>query len=425
MSRLRPTAAAQQRPVAATANAAPPPQPIPQAVLQTRPTNTNIPDSIASLVPEVELYRRLQEAERRIDLLTARKINDFQENLAKLPYQKQLLRVFVYNTASNQPWQVKDLPGNHGEPEWTLRIEGRLVNEEKSTDEKRRKFSSLLSGISVDILPNLTSIDPNTQPGQTVRDNIVEWSDSTDPNANRVEFDGMDIKRAGFENMKARVTIQPKDLPTRFQTSTALASLLGVSEITQHDAVYSIWLYVQENNLQASENKKLVICDSVLARLFGVPRFDFKQIISLLTPHLSPIKPIVIEYEIRVDRETTLGDVVVDIEVSMEDLTTQELIRNESRNLVNELDINIKETQNKLHLGLQGLHNAYKKYEFYDAFSQDPVRFLQNFNESNAKLLKILAGDDHYNEEDVRRADYYTDDMLAENIDVLLKTGRV
>ncbi|ODV72084.1 Rsc6p CYBJADRAFT_168781 [Cyberlindnera jadinii NRRL Y-1542] len=432
---------------------------------QIRPTDITIRRSLDSFIPELELYRKLVDAEKRIDILTARKFSDVTEVFNKFPRKKELLRIFVYNIAENQPWQQKEGEALSGEPSWTLRIEGRLVNEKDVNDATRRKFSTLVTGIAIDLLPQeekkplagdsqpgVSQQDPQQplqpqqpqqplqpqQPQQTQqpqpsqqpqqppsKDNIIEWHEQQDPKAKQAEFDGLDIKRNGAKNLKAKITIQPKEYPIYLQTSSELRSLIGVAETTQHDAVYAIWQYIQLNNLQAVDDKRVINCDESLSQLFGVPRFNFKDIIALLSKHLTPNKPISIEYEIRVDRASTLGDVVIDVEVPVEDIAEQELLREESKKLVTEHDEAIKELSTKIVLGVQGLHNSHRKYQFYDKLSQDPATFLKSFTESHSKLLKILSGDEGYNEEDVRRSTFYTDDLLAENIDVLLKTNRL
>lgn len=417
------------------------PQP-PVAVAQARPTDIAIPHSIDPIVPEVDLYRRLHDAEKRVDIFTTRKMNDLSDTLVKVPRKKQLLRIFVYNTAENQPWQqpaqqqpTSLIPGqartSSETPSWTLRVEGRLVNGQDATDPTRRKFSSFISGISVDLIPNdqnQTQLDnglPPLQPTSIPKENVIEWHENSDPKIKGVEFDGLDVKRTGSENIKARITIQPKEYPVKLRASPDLSRLLGVSETTQHDAVYAIWQYVQLNNLQAAEDKRIINCDENLSKLFGVPRFNFKDVIEFLSKHLLPNRPIELEYLIRVDRATTLGDVVIDIEVPVEDLSVQETWKVESKKLVAEHDEAIKELNTKIILGIQGLHTSHRKYQFYEKLSKDPANFFQEFTESHSKLLKILAGDEGYNEETVRRSEFYTDEMLAENVDILLKTNRM
>lgn len=398
--------------------------------MQTRPTDINIPHTIDKIVPEVELYRRLQEAEKRVDIFTTRKINDLQENITRIPRKKELLRIFIFNTTENQPWQLQPGQQPTEEPNWTLRIEGRLVNNEKAEDPTRRKFSSFLSGISIDLLnqnnnqQQQQTHDPN-QPQQPSKENIIEWHEQNEQNAPRVDFDGLDVKRSGGENIKTKITIQPKEFPIKFRVSNELSSLLGVTELTQHDAVYSIWQYIQFNNLQAPEDKRIINCDENLSKLFGVPRFNFRDLIDLLSKHLSANKPIELEYEIRVDKASTLGDTVIDVEVPVDDISEQENWRNELKKIITEYDDSIKELNSKIVLGIQALHNSHRKHQFYDQLSKDPINFFKDFTESHSKLLKILSGDEGYNEESVRRSEFYTDEMLSENVDILLKTNRI
>jgi len=397
--------------------------------MQTRPTDINIPHSIDKIVPEVELYRRLQEAEKRVDIFTSRKINDLQESISKIPRKKELLRIYIFNTAENQPWQLQPGQQPTEEPSWTLRIEGRLVNKDNAEDPARRKFSSFLTGISIDLFQqnNYTDQQQQQQPPQpdNTKENVIEWHEQTDPSIQRVDFDGLDVKRSGTENIKTKVTIQPKEFPVKFEVSNELASLLGVSELTQHDAVYSIWQYIQFNNLQAPEDKRIINCDENLSKLFGVPRFNFRDLIELLAKHLSPKKPIELNYEIKVDKSSTLGETVIDVEVPLDDISEQEAWRNEAKNMISQHDESVKELNSKIVLGIQALHNSHRKYQFYDELSKDPVNFFKDFTESHSNLLKILSGDEGYNEESVRKSDFYTDEMLSENVNILLKTNRI
>lgn len=306
-----------------------------------------------------------------------------------------------------------------GEPSWTLRVEGRLVNKDKAEDPARKKFSSFLSGMAIDLQPNAAHL------GQPLsKENVIEWHEQADPNVQTVEFDGLDVKRNGDVNVQTRITIQPKELPIKLKTSRELSELLGVSELSQHDALYFIWQYIQFNNLQSPEDKKIINCDENLSKIFNVPRFEFKDLLTLLSKHLSPKPPVVVDYDIKVDRASTLGDLVIDIEVPVEDLPDQIFWRDEIKK-INSIDESIKNLNSKIVLGVQSLNNNYKKYQFFNSLSLDPVTFFQKFNESHSNLLKILTGDEGYNEANVRNSDFYTDELLSENVDILLKTNRI
>lgn len=388
--------------------------------LHTRPTDISISKNLDEIIPEVGLYRQLLDAEKRLDIFTSRKLSDLQETLIKQQSKKQLLRIFIYNTAENQPWQKQGTTTTTTtEPSWTLRVEGRLVNKDKAEDPARKKFSSFLSGIAIDLQPN------STQQGQPIiKENVIEWHEQTDPNIQNVEFDGLDVKRNGDVNIPAKITIQPKELPIKLKTSKELSELLGSSELSQHDALYFIWQYIQFNNLQNPEDKKIINCDENLSKLFNVPRFEFKDLLTLLSKHLSPKPPIVLDYEIKVDKASTLGDLVVDIEVPVDDLPDQVFWRDEIKK-INNLDESIKNLNSKIILGVQSLNNNYKKYQFFNNLSIDPITFFNKFNESHSNLLKILTGDEGYNENNVRNSDFYTDELLSENVDILLKTHRI
>lgn len=409
---------------------------------QTRPTDLTIPHSMDTLVPEVGLYRKLLDAERRVDILTARKFGDVTESLGKLPRKKELLRIFIYNTAENQPWQTGDASGSGngngngsgsgtgeggaasaGEPSWTLRIEGRLVGEKDLAT--RKKFSSLITGVAVDMLSSDAAHAQAPEAPEATHKNIVEWHEPQDPKASAAEFDGLDIKRPGAENVRCKITIQPREYPLLLKTSSALRDVVGVAETTQHDAVFAVWQYIQLNNLQSPDDKRMINCDEPLSTLFGVPRFNFKEIIQLLSKHLAPNKPVVVEYEVRCDRASTLGELVIDVEVPLEDVAAQDQLKADSKRLVTEHDDAIKELGSKVALGVQALQSAHRKHTFYDRLAQNPVEFFREFTESHAKLLKILSGDEGYTEDAVRRAAFYTDELLQENVDVLLKTNRM
>ena len=99
----------------------------------------------------------MQEAEKKLDLLIARKSLDFQAIQQKSihPHEYRpstgVLRIFIYNTCENQPWQKqllqqKGLPvpdPTLAESSWTLRIEGKFISDILMNNSKLMKHSSL------------------------------------------------------------------------------------------------------------------------------------------------------------------------------------------------------------------------------------------------------------------------------------------
>ncbi|KAI7992472.1 Protein TRI1 [Camellia lanceoleosa] len=64
------------------------------------------------------------------------------------------------------------------------------------------------------------------------------------------------------------------------------AFLGGVPEIPRTQALKLIWAYIKQHNLQDPENKKVIICDENLKKIFaGRDRVGFLEIAGLMNPH--------------------------------------------------------------------------------------------------------------------------------------------
>lgn len=82
------------------------------------------------------MYANLLNTERRLDAILTRKRLDLQEAITRPHRAKRTLRLFVSNSASDQPWQLAtgtgdvmdSTEGSPCTPNWTLRIEGRLID---------------------------------------------------------------------------------------------------------------------------------------------------------------------------------------------------------------------------------------------------------------------------------------------------------
>lgn len=409
--------------------AAAPTTALPQPIVSLKPTDFTIPHSLDELFPEIEQLRKLQDAEKRVDAYTTRKWMDLQDSIQAPSKTTSVLRIFIYNTAENQVWQ-KELSKSQGkevneqeEPTWTLRIEGRLLNDDEPVEsENREKFSSYLTGIAIDLDPTakFDSVSPNQQ-----NQKIIEWHDN--PQGNISAFDGMDIKRKGSEKVKCKITIQPKEYPTKFKLDDPLVQLLGSNEMSERDVIYALWQYIQINKLQDKADKRLINCDEGLEKIFGFKKIAFPDLLVLIRKFLRPVEPVTIDYEITPDKSSTLGDVVLDISVERRDVIEKR--KANELNKLNEVyfknDGAIKELDNKIALDIQALNQSRTKYEFYKRLANDPVDFLEKWSESHAKALKILTGDEGYTEENARRSEFYTDELLDENIDLLLNSNRI
>ena len=73
------------------------------------------------------------------------------------------------------------------------------------------------------------------------------------------------------------------------------------------------------------------------------------------------------------------------------------------------------------------LNSTANKYQFFNELSKDPVPFLKEYFQSSSNAMKVLSGDEGFNEDTVRRAQFYKDNesMLFENLGVLMANGRM
>lgn len=457
--------------------------------VQLKPTDQTIQPSLKEKFPDkVEMYEQLQNRERLLDMLINKKLLDLQEHQQKLSTselsddsQLETLRIYIYNTSANQPWQEGSADYTPGAPPlWTLRIEGRLLSDKAPLDDPDRlKMSWFLSGLTIDLKPadgddtRPLVIKGADAPGSSgSSESIIEWHDDIKlPEAERrtKQFDGMDVKRGGSSvpgssseddrEIVANIVIQPKMFPVRLQvTDPALMELVGTKEITQTECIKRIFWYAKVNQLfevqnadgssstdgQSDKSKKVVTVksDELLMKIFGLPSMTFPQIMEIVGNRLlKPLEPIRISYNINTLKNTTLGEVIVDIKVNRAMLNKKKKTESELEDINNLItdDILNKQSINELisldeslKLNIQLLNYSKMKYDFYKKFSENPVEFLKQVLQKNEEYLKILSSDSMsfgkdglVSEELVRKSDFYSDEFLRQHINLLLNSGRI
>ncbi|KAB1208478.1 Upstream activation factor subunit spp27 [Morella rubra] len=97
-------------------------------------------------------------------------------------------------------------------------------------------------------------------------------------------------------------TRAPRGIMKPRRVSPEMQALVGVPEISRTQALKQIWAHIKEHNLQCSmltfpntvhyatpadpENKKIIICDEKLKKIFGgKERIGFLEIAGLISPH--------------------------------------------------------------------------------------------------------------------------------------------
>lgn len=426
-------------------------------VVQYTPNDLHIPENLLDSIPNGEFLKKLNKAEQQIDLISTKKELDFHvihaKSIAPSNFKREtgILRVFIYNTCEGQPWQKQlaqqrgEMVNNDLESSWTLRIEGRYLSHDGK--ETPYKFSSFLLGLSVDLVANENY--PNLQ------GNIIEWRDAQQQyQTKQQEFDGMDVKKPGVFDINTKIAILIKDQSNVLKLSDKLSQFIGKQEATQQEVIFSIWNYVlfkdliskkNTSNIDAVTNATPVInepnpmaenvqndltvikCDPVLQDLLRIEQFRFSQLYQLIQPHFQPRQPIILDYSINTKKSTTLGDLVLDIpvELPMDVIKQQKELSDDHKKVfgeANQITGRIAEINNKIAMGISKLKNLDSRRQFYQELNENPVEFIKKWTEVQLETLKSLKSDEGYNEEVVRRAEYFeeNEDILRQKIDILL-----
>ncbi|XP_062214430.1 upstream activation factor subunit spp27-like isoform X2 [Phragmites australis] len=71
--------------------------------------------------------------------------------------------------------------------------------------------------------------------------------------------------------------------------SLALQEFVGTSELARTEVVKKLWAYIRENNLQDQNNRRKILCDERLKKIFNVNSIDMFQMNKALTKHIWPL----------------------------------------------------------------------------------------------------------------------------------------
>ncbi|KAI9220675.1 hypothetical protein BC828DRAFT_382929 [Blastocladiella britannica] len=430
-----------------------------------------LPRKIEKLVPDSAFYARLLDSERRIDALLMRKRLEIQATLAKPLRAHGTLRLYISNYAADQPSSSASAaavppssPTSQQQqqtrvPNWTLRIEGRLLDSSlhpttyvSSTSGHTRTSAggALPSGTPTSAHPTPAhrfshfvkqiAVELDRDPAQYRDSNIAEYTRLSATTAAAgtagaaADFDGFEVKRAGDKDVKAKITLRFDCAPEKFKMSPELARILGFDPtgskfapsqlVSKADVVVGVWDYIKANNLLDQSDKRLVNCDAALKQLLGNDVVDFPNVPDLVTRHLYPPDPIVLHYTIRVDQEYTTAHYVYDVEVEWDDLPAKAQLHalasgSEHAREISDLDAQIS-------AAIVALNNHRLKRDFMLSFARDPVVFLTKYLDSQARDMSTLMAGNMVSRSDARSAEFFQQEWMKDAVGkyLLARGGR-
>lgn len=393
-----------------------------------KPTDKRLSPLFDEVLPSAHLYRSLQEIERKIDATIYRKKLDLQDLYARSVRTRETMRIFISNTVSEQPWQVMpdnpfDFDNSSLVPSFNLRIEGRMLNDKEPLDSpNRRPFSSYFTSIAV----KFDSLEDPTESLTAV------WHEVTSPHERaalisahqeqRLEFDVLEVRRKGSQPVQATIMLQLKEFPDKYKLSPDLANLLAIDEEKTPGVVLALWQYIKFHKLQSPDDSKLIYCDAPLRKLFNKEAFTFPEILDLLKPHLLARSPITIPYTVQMSKPNNIGEFAVDIEIEKD-----HPIKDEMADLLEHWNDNYEEIQaidDQIALTIQDMNATRLKYEFMKSMAENPSGTVSQWLDSQASDLRLIMNEKGFNEEQVRRSEFYDDEMLNQTLHLILNGKR-
>lgn len=376
------------------------------ALRAKEPTDLNMPEGIEDINPLigelVHQYKRLQEGERKLDMIMQRKRLEMQDRYNRPERREGVLRISIHNTYENQPWQ-QDIPDNFTyedikDPEYAIWIRAELLSEDgdMSDDEAeemktkvvekedeiqkdKKRFSNFFHRITIE------RENPN---GENV--NIADWKKGT---GGIDSFDHLKIKRTGDTKFNVVINLHREEHPDRYRLSHALTSTVDHEEGSRADVLYWLFEYIKLFGLQDDDEKRTIRCDSNLKAIFGVDMVYFPQVPEMIIQHLHPLPPYQLRYTVHLDKEYTGIQTIYDVRVQVEDPICAMIYAMTHSKVNAERNRKIAECDKKLARMVQYLHRSMGRHAFFKEFSMDPQGFCRKWLVSQQRDLRIMLGE--------------------------------
>ncbi|KAK5175868.1 SWI/SNF and RSC complex subunit Ssr3 [Saxophila tyrrhenica] len=397
-----------------------------------KPTDREIPEELSDVVvgDGVEQYRKLRDVERRLDATMMRKRLDLTDNMQRQYTRREgVLRVWISNTADGQPWQAAEEGsvgfgedgtfdfGENSQATFRVKVEGRLLPdatfEKDGTDEEKKEDKSRRPRLSHFFKSIVTRFDrnPALQPDGY---SAIEWQKPThttpnyDPNSSEVSFDTLEFERKSDENINVTVELTRDVKTERFKLSPLLAEILDTEEEDLPGVVSGIWEYCRVMGLQEDDDRRSIVCDEPLRRLFQKDTIYFPYVPDAVKPHLHHLDPIKLPYTIRVDKSYINGTpatdtepaiapsapTVYDIRVPLPNPVYAELAKFNHTKESHTKDLQtIVRTDDDLALLVQKIHNTNAKRKFYENLGKDPASFVKRWFSSQQRDQEVILAE--------------------------------
>ncbi|KAF2077405.1 hypothetical protein CYY_001254 [Polysphondylium violaceum] len=372
----------------------------------TLPSNITLPvDQLISFAPECLLFTQLLEFEKKLDASINKRLVDMQES-SRSRSQKNFktLRLSIFNTYANQSafYHIdnKSLTTLGEKPSWTLRIEGRLLDDSPNpliyTNSKsssssmmmkpvKRKFSTFFKKVFIQIGHRDT----------------CEW----DKSQSFTETDGFEIKRTGNQEVDVKILMYLDHQPQRYKVLGFLSQILNIHTDTKPKIILAFWHYIKTNKLLDPDCKK-INCDESLKSIFGVDVLQFNQIPQLLREHLSAPDPLEFTYTLKLSGDPRDYENAYDIQVEVD-----EPVFSQNNQYLKREVLALDDEINTL---IQKINVHKRKREFMAKLADNPLQYINDTTQNLIKDYQILKSNASTGFEEERHTSFYYQPMTEE-----------
>lgn len=433
-----------------------------------KPVDRSLPEGLEDIIigDGVEQYNSLRAVEGKLDALMMRKRLDVQDSASRPSKQFGTLRIWISNTAYNQPWQSSGMDPDAFDftsgvdPSFRVKIEGRLLDPgddgaaaandmtgDNTRDDEggdgeparkrakmmppvatRKKLSHFFKHIKVDFdRPRHLQPDGYTS---------IEWTrpefqpqSQVDP-PREADFDCLEFERKSDENINITIKMKRDEYPERYKLAPKLAELLDMEEADRKTVLMAIWEYIKSANLQEDDESRRITCDArlgavsvpALPQIFaeiqkannrqalGFDSFSFPHLPEALRTMLFDPEPISLPYTIRVDKEYQSTEspepTVYDIPVALDDPLRARMIAVTQAPLHAPSLHNIARTDDQIASLVQSMAHSKAKHAFFTSMSKDPANFVKRWISSQKRDLDVVLGSSQWGEEDWQDASW-------------------
>ena len=92
---------------------------------------------------------------------------------------------------------------------------------------------------------------------------------------------------AGKAAGKKKAGAAPNALQKPLQPSQELAAVVGTEPLPRGEVVSKVWEYIKKNNLQNPQNKREIVADEALKKVFGRDKVTMFEMNKYLAQHLT------------------------------------------------------------------------------------------------------------------------------------------